>query len=777
MIFGISSTDFDLEKSAFKLHTLFDLPRGRINLSWTAKEDDQKEVTLVICAVAPGVLRWDLQRGKRSFSTRSKGDLREIRRHLRELALHFSVQEDDYQFSVNRPPKGLKIIEITEEPMEFIAQEIRSMERQVRAQFEKAAREQNWFFEDDAFPDPRGAREAERRAEAARRAKENALHDQIRKSKQEARVFQRERQKAKQEAEAAKIRKVALLVPEIEIISDVALPPRVSLIGAAETGLPQFLIRERASSWWIANQTDELICLPHCELEQHDYQIRAALRAIGALRGRALLCDEVGLGKTIEAGLVLKELMVRGMVNRFLVITMPSLVDQWREELQHRFKIEAASTQELKAGDASFWKDRPGIVSSLHTLKSPQRLEAAEQIKWDLVIVDEAHHLRNSRSVAWGAVNRLTRQYMLLLTATPIQNGLEDLYSLVTLLKPGQLPAPAEFRRRFVDKKNPRKVNDAKGLRDLLREVMIRNTRANARIDLPSRQAETVLFEADQIEKKFWSEWENELRRNLVKLPPLQAAMRSRTLLQAAGSSPTAWRDVMTRSEDLFGSPSWLDPSIPERSWEKKWRPLALLAQQPGGVVIFTQFRLTQQALTSALAGEKAPVFAMDGSVPAAKRTDIVNSFREKGGSLILTRSGSEGRNLQFSHQIVNYDLPWNPMEIEQRIGRLHRMGQKHAVKIYNFVRAGSLQEQLLNLLQEKLNLFELVIGETGLVLGDQYSGDEFSEAILEAWKIGESELEKCFAQLGEELVAARSRYQEIRETDRTLFDRDFEML
>jgi superfamily II DNA/RNA helicase len=154
-----------------------------------------------------------------------------------------------------------------------------------------------------------------------------------------------------------------------------------------------------------------------------------------------------------------------------------------------------------------------------------------------------------------------------------------------------------------------------------------------------------------------------------------------------------------------------------------------------------------------------------------------VNGFHEKGGALILTRSGSEGRNLQFSHQIVNFDLPWNPMEIEQRIGRLHRMGQKHPVRILNFVRAGSLQEQLLNLLQEKLNLFELVVGETGLVLGDRYSGDEFSEAIFEAWKSGASGLETYFEKLGEELVAARSRYREIQETDQALFARDFEML
>jgi SNF2 family DNA or RNA helicase len=109
------------------------------------------------------------------------------------------------------------------------------------------------------------------------------------------------------------------------------------------------------------------------------------------------------------------------------------------------------------------------------SLKSPQRLAAAEQIKWDLVIVDEAHYLRNRSSAAWGAISRLTRQFMLLLTATPMQNSLDDLYNLVTLQKPGQLPAPAEFRRRFVDKRNPRRVNDPKGLRDMLQALFARD--------------------------------------------------------------------------------------------------------------------------------------------------------------------------------------------------------------------------------------------------------------------------------------------------------------
>ena len=112
------------------------------------------------------------------------------------------------------------------------------------------------------------------------------------------------------------------------------------------TDLRGFFLRERAALWWVSNQSDDLLCLPHCRVERLEYQLRAALRVLGPLRGRALLSDEVGLGKTIEAGLVIKELLTRGMVKRFLVLTVPSLVDQWEEELADKFGLAAATTNQ-----------------------------------------------------------------------------------------------------------------------------------------------------------------------------------------------------------------------------------------------------------------------------------------------------------------------------------------------------------------------------------------------------------------------------------------------
>ncbi len=199
------------------------------------------------------------------------------------------------------------------------------------------------------------------------------------------------------------------------------------------------------------------------------------------------------------------------------------------------------------------------------------------------------------------------------------------------------------------------------------------------------------------------------------------------------------------------------------------------LARGAGGVVLFTEFLETQAALAQFLRDAGVATFVINGSTPAPERQPITEQFHQQGGALVLTHSGTEGRNLQFCHRLANFDLPWNPMEIEQRIGRLHRLGQQHPVEIYNFVQAGTLQEHLLQILQEKLNLFELVVGETGLVLGERYSGDEFEEEIFRRWRESEGRVAEAIGALGEELAAARDQYGEVKKLDETLFAHDYE--
>lgn len=543
--------------------------------------------------------------------------------------------------------------------------------------------------------------------------------------------------------------------------------------------LRSYFLLERAAQWWVSNQSDDLLSLPYCRIQRLEYQIRTALRVIGPLRGRALLSDEVGLGKTIEAGLVIKEYLTRGMIKRFLVLTVPSLVDQWEEELQEKFQLNTVTTNQsaFRAAPAEFWQQNHAIVASLHTLKQPGHLKIAQTVNWDMLVIDEAHYLRNSASQAWQAVNALPRQFLLLLTATPVQNSLEELYNLVTLLQPGQLPSPKEFRARFIDSKRPHQPREPEELRRLLGQVMIRNTRANAGINLPPRRAETVLFEPDDAERAFWQRWETELRQKLASFNASQSSLWGRLLLQAAGSSPAAWREALKSFPDSAVAQAWSKEAPLEKSWLKKCELLIPLTKGEGGVVIFTQFLQSQAALAGYLKAAAVPAWVINGQTPAPERQPITEQFQRQGGALLLTHSGTEGRNLQFCHRLVNFDLPWNPMEIEQRIGRLHRLGQQHPVHIYNLVQAHTLQEHLLQILQEKLNLFELVVGETGLILGERFSSDEFAEEILRRWRESEGRVAESIQALGEELAAARAGYAEVKQLDETLFAKDYESL
>jgi len=248
-------------------------------------------------------------------------------------------------------------------------------------------------------------------------------------------------------------------------------------------------------------------------------------------------------------------------------------------------------------------------------------------------------------------------------------------------------------------------------------------------------------------------------------------------MLAAAGSSPAAFQGCLAKYPDREAAGRWCALPLLHESWRNKCRLLLPLGRMETGAVVFTQFLDTQAQLAEFLQSQGLPVFVINGATPAARRQPLTEEFRKRGGVLILTHSGTEGRNLQFCNQLVNLDLPWNPMEIEQRIGRLHRLGQTRPVHIHNFVQQGTLQQYLLQLLQEKLNLFELVVGEVGLVLGDRFSGEEFEEELFLRWQRGEGRMAEEFAALEKEIGDAREQYREVKKLDDTLFSEDFEAL
>lgn len=783
-------------RKTFELVVTLDYVGGCIELGWTDPNAKEPAATLRIRCTGLEQLTWERACGlenERDYSTLHRSA---IRARLVRLSKRYPVPYEAFTARSRQYDAQNRVLvqPITfpegTEKWPWLESEIVYMARDVRIEFSPLGRKMRQAEEQNSEAllalEEAARREQKRRKKqetelARRRAAMERMHEEQRKRQAAREAARREREKAERaKATEAVPDRVPQSLPLPAVPLSFDLPP----IEFQETLLPLadlrgYFLRERAACWWVSNQSDDLLCLPYCHVERFEYQIRSALRVLGPLRGRALLSDEVGLGKTIEAGLVLKEYLTRGMVKRALILTVPSLVDQWEEELEDKFDLSAATTNHsaFHADSSTFWRENGLIVASLHTLKQPAHVAIAQTVNWDMLVVDEAHYLRNRESQSWQAVNALPRQFLLLLTATPVQNSLEELYNLVTLLQPGQLPSPKEFRARFIDKSKPRQPKEPEELRRLLGQVMIRNTRANAGINLPPRRAETVMFEPDAAEREFWQEWEQQFREALQGLNASHASLWGRLLLQAAGSSPEAWRDALEKFPDRAAAERWRARAPLESSWSQKCELLLPLTEGEGGVVIFSQFLETQAAVAARLRSSRVPTFVINGQTPPVERQPLTESFRKEGGALLLTHSGTEGRNLQFSHRLVNFDLPWNPMEIEQRIGRLHRIGQQCPVRIYNLVQAGTLQEHLLEILQEKLNLFELVVGETGLILGDRFSSDEFAEEVLRRWRQSEGEVAKAMHKLGDELAAARTAYQDVKQLDETLFAKDYESL
>ncbi|HYG25225.1 MAG TPA: SNF2-related protein [Verrucomicrobiae bacterium] len=779
-----------------RLRITSDLVGGFIQLEWTRIRDGAACASGRVTCTGIDELTWDLTVNDVRETEHSRHPLDSIRAQMLRWFERLPVADQDVSsctISASRrrgkqmsedPPFGPH-----ESPFRWLEDTIHAMASALSNQFaafspmtgDVSHADPDFLRYEDRFL----RKERQRREEEQRRRETMVRLAEERRQKEEAKAAQR-RAMELQRVKAAPHRAAHPTRSPDEHAPLPPVPLRIELpqLALQETALPLddlrgYFLRERAAQWWVSNQSDDLIALPYCRIQRLDYQVRTALRVLGPLRGRALLSDEVGLGKTIEAGLVLKEWLTRGMVRRFLVLTVPSLVDQWEEELSDKFNLTTATTNHaaFRAEAPAFWRENPGIVASLHTVKQQAHLDVARAVSWDLIIVDEAHYLRNRNSQAWQAVNALPRQFLLLLTATPVQNSLEELYNLVTLLQPGQLPSPKEFRARFFDSKRPRQPREPEELRRLLGQVMIRNTRANAGLNLPPRRAETALFEPDADELAFWQRWEMELRTELAQLSPSQQTLWGRLLLQAAGSSPAAWRQALEKFPNQERAKAWSGSAPLEHSWKRKCDLLPPLARGEGGLVVFTQFLQTQAALAESLRAAGVETFVINGATPAPERQPITAEFQKRGGALLLTHSGTEGRNLQFCHRLVNFDLPWNPMEIEQRIGRLHRLGQQHPVRIYNLVQRGTLQEHLLQILQEKLNLFELVVGETGLILGERFAGDEFADEVLKRWRDSEGHVGEALESLGNELAAARDGYQEVKQLDETLFAKDYESL
>jgi len=536
------------------------------------------------------------------------------------------------------------------------------------------------------------------------------------------------------------------------------------------------------------NETfDNLICLYSLkDIRSLWYQEETARKILKTFRGRALLSDEVGLGKTIEALIVFKEYVQRGMVKTALILTPTTLVSQWKEELSTKFGFDIPSTDDAdyRLKGSIFWKS-PFILSSINLAKSKKNFNTVIGREYDMIIVDEAHHLKNRNTLNWKLVNALKKRFLLLITATPVENNLMELYNLITLLKPGQLKTASAFRKEFMTRGDPTDPQNRSKLKELLGQVMIRNTRALAKVDIPPRFAQTIKVDSNPSEQMLYKKIDS-LVNTINKINGSGHKLLLKNLLEEAGSSPKAVSLTLSRllsKKDLFSG-------LKEEIWtinnlccsmddtRKNKLLLKLIKSSPGKKIIFVKFLGTLEYVSDFLEWQKIPHAVFHGSMNNRKKDEQIMEFKKEKDILLTTEIGGEGRNLQFCHQMINYDLPWNPMKIEQRIGRIHRIGQEKEVMIYNLCAAGSVEDYILEVLDKKINMFEMVIGEIDMIMGRISGERQFSEMVFDIWmnSLSEEEKEKSFGRLASSLKRSKTLYEKTKALDDKLFGENYEL-
>lgn len=597
--------------------------------------------------------------------------------------------------------------------------------------------------------------------------------------------------------------------------------------------------------------------LSNARVDLNPHQVDAALFAVRSpLSKGALLADEVGLGKTIEAGLVLAQRWAERR-RRILIIVPATLRTQWAQELSEKFDIptvilESASFKRLlKSGVTNpFAQDDKVVICSYHFAANKSEVVALHP--WDLVVIDEAHRLRN----VYKTANKMARKLRdtldatskLLLTATPLQNTLMELYGLVSFIDPHVFGDEPSFREQFVRSDDEQVRNEDLRLR--LAPVCHRTLRRQVLeyIKFTKRVPITWEFLPTEDEHKLYEDVSEYLQRDaLFALPSGQRKLMTMVLRKLLASSSFAiagtlsglikrleeqakelansasdvdesdgtlvadyegydetcdeWGDNGGGEEDSTSSPEQ-DQLNAEITSLKGYLALAEGIQhnakgsaliealrvafektaELGGArkaVIFTESRRTQAYLFELLerSGYQGKVDILNGtntdqrskelykswrerhegqevvsgSRPVDVKTAIVESFRKHATILVATEAAAEGLNLQFCSLVVNFDLPWNPQRIEQRIGRCHRYGQKHDVVVVNFLnKKNAADQRVFELLEKKFRLFDGVFGASDQVLGALESGVDIERRIAEIYQScrTEKDIARAFTEL-----------------------------
>jgi SNF2 family DNA or RNA helicase len=492
-------------------------------------------------------------------------------------------------------------------------------------------------------------------------------------------------------------------------------------------------------------------------IELYDHQIFAAMKVKNEFGGSAILADEVGLGKTMEAGIILKEFLISGLAKSVLILVPPSLVYQWQDELQTKFNLSFAQKDDSDFIDPA---SHELLIFSHSSATSPRKSKFLKKRNWDMVIVDEAHSMKNSSTLKHQLLKELSRKFTLFLSATPIQNNLSELYNLVELLKPGTFGTLSEFKTRYADDPQMRRINPffKEELQKKLSKIIIRTTRQQVKkyIKFTDRIAFTKILKPTDDERDLYDKITNKVHKYYDSGYDILYLMVIQRLISSSTESTKQALFKMKKS-GLFSNDDYDElMEIANRiKLDTKTSDLVdvIKDDKDSKFLIFTEFHVTQDYLAKVLNENGFSVTLFNGKMNLIERLASVEQFRNETQIMISTSAGGEGQNFQFCHNVVNYDLPWNPMKVEQRVGRVHRIGQKNDVNIYNYAYENTIDAYILQLLYTKIKLFTMTIGHLDLLfedVTDEKTGVHFFKEYISAKN--EQELKNNFSTVGENL-------------------------
>lgn len=463
------------------------------------------------------------------------------------------------------------------------------------------------------------------------------------------------------------------------------------------------------------------------------HQTDGALHILREMNGSALLADEVGLGKTITTGLIIKECIVRGFVSKVLILTPPSLVDQWVAELNEKFDLKFKIIE-----DENDWDSANFVIASIDKVKTFNkdlgrfRHQKAHEIPWDLLVVDEAHKLKQKSTTRWRFVDRMQKKRFLLLTATPFQNDLIELYNLLHLLRRGHLGTIQEFRQKFLFRGNKRKPLNPLELRKRLQEVMVRRKREETGINYMRRipKIEVVNLTAEEkkiydsicdlLKTKYFAANGDELRGKLIIyaiLPKVTSSSRSAVeSLTKIAESEKYHSETRQIAQDIIEAYSKLTK---DSKIEKLIEIIdgVLKRDKDAKILLYTKHPTTLKYIIEKLEPYNLKIVEFTGGLTREEKTEKIAQFKKDAQIMISTETGAEGLNFQFCNILINYDLPWNPMSVEQRIGRLDRIGQTRDMYVYSLATKDTMEEHVVDLIINKMCCIGLVIGELPTIL------------------------------------------------------------